>query len=129
MREYEAICIFNPKTEEVKIDTLLDKFQKRIKSSGGEVEKISKWGKKDLPYTFNKFKTEDKGFYVYINFKGESTTPRELENQLKNSEEIMRFMVVKVERPSSLEIPGAPVEEKVEINPEMLKEEEPSGQS
>ena len=94
MKNYEAVCVLNPQLEEEKIDSIIDKLEKKIKSAGGEVEKVSRWGKKKLAFEFKKFKGLEEGYYFLINFKGGKEINQELERLLKITEGVIRHLIV-----------------------------------
>ena len=63
-----------------------------VESAGGAVENVDKWGVKKLAYEIN-FKSE--GYYVLMNFTANADLPQELERQMRITDEVMRFIVVK----------------------------------
>ena len=97
MGTYEAICVFNPSTAEDKIETILSKFEKKIKDNEGEVEKVEKWGQKRLAFEFKKHKGIKDGYYVLINLKGTGKTVSALRDAFRIQEEIIRHSIIKAE--------------------------------
>ena len=63
-----------------------------VETAGGSVEGVDKWGVKKLAYEIN-FKSE--GYYVLMNFTADAALPQELERQMRITDEVMRFIVVK----------------------------------
>ena len=63
-----------------------------VETAGGAVEGVDKWGVKKLAYEIN-FKSE--GYYVLMNFTADAALPQELERQMRITDEVMRFIVVK----------------------------------
>ena len=63
-----------------------------IADLGGAVSTVDKWGMKKFAYPIN-YKTE--GYYVLMNFEAEPAVPAELERQMRNDENVVRFMVTK----------------------------------
>lgn len=125
MGSYEAICIFHPETKEDRIDSILKKLEDKIKSAGGQMEEIKKWGMKRLAFIFKKDKHLKDGFFVEIDFKGNGNVPLELQKQLKVIEDIIRFMVSKAFKAEIFK--GEAGEKKVEISPSMFIREEKKG--
>ena len=91
MNKYEALYILDSKLSEETTEAQIEKYKALITSSGGEVEKIDKWGLKKFAYEIEK-KTE--GFYVLMNFTAPSSLPLELERQMKISDEVIRVMII-----------------------------------
>ena len=63
-----------------------------IAELGGTVTTVDKWGMRKFAYPIN-YKTE--GYYVLMIFEAEPTVPAELERQMRNDENVVRFMVTK----------------------------------
>lgn len=63
-----------------------------MKPPAAPVEGVDKWGVKKLAYEIN-FKSE--GYYVLMNFTADAALPQELERQMRITDEVMRFIVVK----------------------------------
>ncbi len=92
MNKYEILYILaGAATEEVR-EKQIKRFEDLVVSSGGSVEKIDKWGMKKFAYPIN-YKTE--GYYVLMNFSAKADFPVEIERQMLNTEEVVRFMTVR----------------------------------
>lgn len=96
--KYELIYIIDTAVEEEARKALIARFNEVISTNGGEVEKVDEWGKRHLAYAID-YKTE--GYYVLVNFSGDSTLPKELERNLGISEDILRYLVTRVEEKRS----------------------------
>ena len=117
MNRYEMIYIIDADLEETARKELIEKVSALITNNGGEIEKVDEtWGKRRLAYAID-YKTE--GWYVLVNFKAPVELPRELERNLQISENVLRYLVIKLvekkasvkpraERPAPV---AAPVEE------------------
>ena len=92
MNKYEVLYILDAKIDDAAKDTLIEKFKGVVESAGGAVENVDKWGVKKLAYEIN-FKSE--GYYVLMNFTANADLPQELERQMRITDEVMRFIVVK----------------------------------
>ena len=117
MNRYELTYIIDTALEETARKELIEKVSALIAANGGEVEKVDEtWGKRRLAYAIN-YKTE--GWYVLVNFKAPADLPRELERNLQINENVLRYLVVKLEEKRSAVKPranrpapvAAPVEE------------------
>jgi len=94
MSLYETIYIIKPDVEEEAIKSLVDKF-KALVEEGGEVDTIDEWGKRKLAYAIEDY-TE--GYYVYMKFKAESHIPKELDRVFGITEDIIRHIIVKLDK-------------------------------
>lgn len=92
MNKYEVLYILDAKIDDAAKDALVEKFKGVVESAGGSVESVDKWGVKKLAYEIN-FKSE--GYYVLMNFTANADLPQELERQMRITDEVMRFIVVK----------------------------------
>ena len=117
MNRYEMIYIIDADLEEAARKELIEKVSALIPNNGGEIEKVDEtWGKRRLAYAID-YKTE--GWYVLVNFKAPADLPRELERNLQINENVLRYLVVKLEEKRSAVKPranrpapvAAPVEE------------------
>jgi small subunit ribosomal protein S6 len=90
--------ILDPSLEGDARKELIDRFTKLLTDNGAQVDKVDEWGKRRLAYPID-FKNE--GYYVLINFRAESTVPREIERNLGISEMVIRSMIVKIEEKRS----------------------------
>ena len=94
MREYEVMYIIKPGFEEDKYAEFIEKYNALIQANGGEILKVEPWGKRRLAYEIEKLR---EGYYVLLRINGEPELPRELERNFKIADEIMRYLVVRVE--------------------------------
>ena len=90
MNKYESVIIINPTVEAEKIKTLVQKFTDLINNAG----KVEKVGKKKLAYEVKKNK---EGYYVIINFEAQPELIVELERNYRITDEVLKFIVVRVE--------------------------------
>ena len=106
MNRYELTYIIDAALEETARKELIEKISGLIVANGGEVEKVDEtWGKRRLAYAIN-YKTE--GWYVLVTMKAPAELPRELERNLQINEDIIRYLVVKLEEKRSNVKPRAP---------------------
>ena len=95
MNSYELLYIIKPTVEEEARAALIARFADIVKNDNGEVENIDEWGMRKLAYAIDYI---SEGYCVLMNFKAKADLPVELERNLKISEDVMRFMVVKKEQ-------------------------------
>ena len=105
MNRYEMIYIIDTGLEDSARKELVEKVSALIVNNGGEIEKVDEtWGKRRLAYAID-YKTE--GWYVLVNFKAPADLPRELERNLQINENVLRYLVVKLEEKRSAVKPRA----------------------
>ncbi len=93
MKDYELTCILDARLPQEKVDVIIDKLEKKISSSGGQIEKVDRWGNKKLPYTFQRFKEVKEGYYFMIRFRAGGDFNKELTRQLKMTEGVIRYLI------------------------------------
>ena len=99
MNRYELTYIIDAALEETARKELIEKISGLIVANGGDVENVDEtWGKRRLAYAIN-YKTE--GWYVLVTMKAPAELPRELERNLQINENVLRYLVVKLEEKRS----------------------------
>ncbi len=91
---YELMYIVRPNVDEQSLAAVNEKVDKFIAAGGGELIKREDWGKRRLAYPIAKF-TE--GFYSVLQFNFPSKAVHDLDRSLQLTEEILRFLVTRVE--------------------------------
>jgi small subunit ribosomal protein S6 len=92
MNKYEVLYIIDAAIDDAAKDALVDRFSKLVTDNGGEVESVDKWGVKKFAYEMN-FKNE--GYYVLMNFSANPDLPAEMERQMRISDDVIRYLVVR----------------------------------
>lgn len=94
MKNYELSLVFiSTLSEEEKVANL-EKVKELITRFGGEVTNVDDWGKRKLAYEINKQK---EGFYYFIQFNAETSTPAEVESRLRITETVLRYLIVRLD--------------------------------
>jgi small subunit ribosomal protein S6 len=91
LRGYETILIAHVDLSEDELTTLIDRYCAVVTGQKGILIKVERWGKRRLAYLINK---QARGFYILIDYAGESTVVDELERNLKIDDKILKFMTV-----------------------------------
>jgi small subunit ribosomal protein S6 len=94
MNKYELGVIFRPTLEEEAQKAELEKVQELITRFEGTIDKVDSWGKRRLAYEIDK---ETEGFYVFITFTSESTVPAEIESRIRIFENVIRFLIIRLD--------------------------------
>lgn len=93
MAKYETMLITSAALDEEATAALVGKFKTLIENNG-TIDSIDEWGKRRLAYPIN-FKNE--GYYVLMQFSAKPEFPRELERNFQINENIMRYLVTRIE--------------------------------
>ena len=75
MSKYELAVVVSAKLEDDARAQVIEKVQALVTRFGGNVTEVEEWGKKKLAYEIQKMK---EGFYYFIHFESETTTPGEI---------------------------------------------------
>jgi small subunit ribosomal protein S6 len=94
MRRYESVIILDPDLPDDDIRAFTDRYTELIRSYGGDIIKVDDWGLKKLAYLVKK---REKGRYVFFDYGGVPALIEEIERQLKISEEVIKFLSVKLD--------------------------------
>jgi small subunit ribosomal protein S6 len=108
MRRYESVVILDSELADDDIQNFTDRYGAVIKDGGGEVIKIEDWGVKKFAYLVKK---KEKGRYILLDYVGVPALVQELERQFRISEDVMKFLSVKLDDHVDLEAFKAQVEE------------------
>lgn len=92
MNNYEVLYIIKSNLDEVTREATISKYEGLVTTTGGTVEKIDKWGMRKFAYPIE-YKTE--GYYVLMTFTSSPELPKELERQMRISEEVLRYLVIR----------------------------------
>jgi small subunit ribosomal protein S6 len=94
MRQYELAFIIRSNVDDEGVTGIVDKVSQFVKAVSGEVTSVDIWGRRTLAYPINNHR---EGIYVLFQTKMPPAGLLELERNLKLSEEIIRYMLIKVE--------------------------------
>jgi small subunit ribosomal protein S6 len=98
MRRYELMLVLRPDTPDEQVQALLDRATRQIAAAGGQIVKVSPWGRRRLAYPIGQYR---EGSYFLVLFDAPADAVLELERSLNISEEVMRHLVTRVERPTA----------------------------
>lgn len=92
MNKYELVLVVNAKIEDdVRLATL-EKAKEYVTRFGGTINNVDDWGKKRLAYEIQKMK---EGYYYFIQFESDSTTPGELEQRVRIMDNVIRYLCIR----------------------------------
>ena len=98
MRHYEMMIILDPEVEERTISTTIEKLLNVVVTSGGTVDNVDVWGRRQLTFDINK---RSQGLYAVIDFTATSDVAKELDRQLGLNEIVLRTKIMRKEAPFS----------------------------
>ena len=94
MALYEHVLIARPDISPAQVEGLMEELSTFLDKQGAKVSKTEYWGLRNLSYPINK---QRKGHYSLLNIDGPAAAIHELERQHRISDDIMRYMTIKVE--------------------------------
>ena len=97
MRRYELMLVLRPDVPDDKSQALIDRTTRGIATSGGQIVKVAPWGRRRLAYPIDRHR---EGSYHIILFEAPGEAIVELEHTLLITEEVLRHLVTRADRPS-----------------------------
>ena len=94
MRKYEIIFIAQPDLDEENLNAVIEKIKGWIADEKGEVVSVDNWGKKRMAYRIRK---QRDGQYILITANMEPASVKNLSQNMRFVESIMRSMITVVE--------------------------------
>jgi small subunit ribosomal protein S6 len=94
MAFYEHTMLARQDVSAQQVETLVEQFKGVIESNGGKVTKVEYWGVKTLAY---RIKKNRKAHYSLLNIDAPAAAVAEMERQMTISEDVLRFMTIRVE--------------------------------
>ena len=98
MRRYELMLVLRPDTADDRVQQILDRTTRGIAAGDGQIVKVSPWGRRRLAYPISGYR---EGSYFIVVFDAPSEAIDELERSLNITEEVMRHLVTRIERPAA----------------------------
>ena len=93
--DYEVTYILRPNLEENEVGERTNAISESLKNNGGEILNLEILGKKRLAYEINDVR---EGIYAVLRFRSEAAAAHELERQLGLNEDVMRALVIKLDK-------------------------------
>jgi small subunit ribosomal protein S6 len=97
MRRYELMLVIRPDVADDRSQALVDRTTRQIVGAGGQIVKVAPWGRRRLAYPIDRHR---EGSYQIILFEAPSEAIVEFEHTLLITEEVLRHLVTRVERPA-----------------------------
>lgn len=126
MRRYELMVVLRPDAPEDVVQGIIDRATRSVISAGGQIVKVSPWGRRRLAYPIGQHR---EGSYFIVVFDAPPEAVAELERGLNITEEVMRHLVTRIERPAAVRRPVSETgEESEDDGPPPEDEEAPDGE-
>ena len=96
MRRYELMLVIRPDVADDKGQAVIDRTTRQITAAGGQIIKVAPWGRRRLAYPIDRHR---EGSYHIILFASPPEVIVELEHSLLITEEVLRHLLTRDERP------------------------------
>lgn len=97
MRRYELMLVLRPDVPDDRAQAVIDRTTRGIVAGGGSIVKVAPWGRRRLAYQIDRYR---EGSYHIILFEAPSEAIAEMERTLLITEEVLRHLVTRDERPA-----------------------------
>ena len=94
MALYEHVFLARQDLSQQQVDALVENYKGVISANGGSVGRVENWGLKSLTY---RVKKNRKAYYTLMDIDCPPAALNEMERQMGLSEDVLRFLTVKVE--------------------------------
>ena len=94
MALYEHVFLARQDVSTQQVEAIIEQYKAVIEGNGGSVKKVENWGLRALAY---RLKKNRKAHYVLFNIDAPHAAVAEMERQMSLSEDILRFMTIRVE--------------------------------
>jgi small subunit ribosomal protein S6 len=111
MRRYELMLILRPDVADDKAQAVLDRTTRLVTAGGGQIVKVAPWGRRRLAYQIDRFR---EGSYHIVLFEAPAEAIAEMERSLQITEEVIRHLVTRVERPAKAARPDGSDEDVID---------------
>ena len=96
MRRYELMLVLRPDVPDDRGQAVIDRTTRQIVAAGGQILKVAPWGRRRLAYAIDRFR---EGSYHIVLFQAPPELLAEMEHTLQITEEVLRHLVTRDERP------------------------------
>jgi len=97
VRRYELMLVFRPDAPDERVAAIIDRTTRQITADGGQIVKVAPWGRRRLAYPIDRHR---EGAYHIVVFEAPTTVIAELERGILITEEVLRHLVVRQDRPA-----------------------------
>jgi small subunit ribosomal protein S6 len=90
------MLVLRPDVADDRTQAVVDRVTRQISSGGGQIVKVAPWGRRRLAYQIDRYR---EGSYHIVLFEAPAAVIGEVERGLLITEEVLRHLVTRVERP------------------------------
>ena len=90
MRHYEIVFLVHPDQSD-QVSSMVERYKTLIENSKGVVHRFEDWGRRQLAYPINKI---HKAHYVLLNIECDNKTLKEIENNFRFNDAVLRHLVL-----------------------------------
>ena len=91
MRKYDTTYIVSGALDRDRREAIIAKYVSALEGFGGKIDRVVRWGMRDLAYSINKQKH---GYYVICYYDAEPEIITLFEDELRLDENILRYMTI-----------------------------------
>jgi small subunit ribosomal protein S6 len=91
------MLVFRPDAPDERVAAIIDRTTRQITADGGQIVKVAPWGRRRLAYPIDRHR---EGAYHIVVFEAPTTVIAELERGILITEEVLRHLVVRQDRPA-----------------------------
>jgi small subunit ribosomal protein S6 len=89
---YELVYIISPEVSDEELPQVIEKMSQSVNTAGGSVVEVAQWGRKRMAYPIRRFA---EGNYVFNRIELEPVKVKEIETNLRLSDEVLRHLMVR----------------------------------
>jgi small subunit ribosomal protein S6 len=115
------MLVLRPDAPDDRIQAVLERTTRAIVSSGGQILKAAPWGRRRLAYAIDRYR---EGSYHIVLFEAPPEAIVDLERSLLITEEVLRQLVTRVDRPIRLRGRDGAGEDVTDLPPVLPDEED-----
>jgi small subunit ribosomal protein S6 len=97
MRRYELMLVLRPDVADDKAQAVIDRTTRQLVADGGQIIKVAPWGRRRLAYQIDRYR---EGSYHIVLFEAPPAALAEMERTLQITEDVLRHLVTRDERPA-----------------------------
>ena len=97
MRRYELMLVLRPDVADDKAQAVIDRTTRQLVTSGSQIIKVAPWGRRRLAYPIDRYR---EGSYHIVLFEAPAGVIAEVERGLMITEEVLRHLVTRDDRPA-----------------------------
>ena len=96
VRRYELMLVLKPDAPDERASAVIDRTTRYVVASGGQIVKVAPWGRRRLAYPIERYR---EGSYHIVVFESPAEAIAELERSLQITEDVLRYLVTRAEKP------------------------------